>query len=73
MLNSTGRSNINYVCCFKQNTESAIEDTIKTFLRSYFPKDMKITDMISMYKELTQDHNFFVIDTLNDEIFISKI
>ena len=73
MLNSTGRANINYVCCFKQNTESAIEDTIKTFLRSYFPKDMKITDMISMYKELTQDHNFFVIDTLNDEIFISKI
>jgi hypothetical protein len=73
MLSSTGRSNINFVLCFKQNTETAIEDTIKTYLRSYFPKDMRIPDMISMYKDLTQDHNFFCVDTLNDKCFISKI
>ena len=73
MLSSTGRSNINYILCFKQNTETAIEDTIKTYLRSYFPKGMKIPDMISLYKELTADHNFFCVDTLNDLCFISKI
>lgn len=73
MLSATGRSNINFVLCFKQNTETAIEDTIKTFLRSYFPKHMKMTDMISMYKDCTQDHNFFCIDTLNDQCFLSKI
>jgi hypothetical protein len=73
MLSSTGRSNINYILCFKQNTENAIEDTIKCFLRSYFPKDMKINDMIRLYKELTVDHQFFLIDTLNDKCYISKI
>jgi len=73
MLSSTGRSNINFILCFKQNTENAIEDTIKCFLRSYFPKDMKINDMIRLYKEQTTDHNFFLIDTLNDKCYISKI
>jgi hypothetical protein len=73
MLSATGRSNINYVCCFKQNTENAIEDTIKCYLRSYFPKDMKLNDMITLYKELTNDHNFFLVDTLNDNCYISKI
>lgn len=73
MLSATGRSNINFVLCFKQNTETAIEDTIKTYLRSYFPKGMKITEMISLYKDLTQDHNFFCVDTLNDDCFICKI
>jgi hypothetical protein len=73
MLSSTGRTNINFVLCFKQNTETAIEDTIKTFLRSYFPRGMKMSEMISMYKDITQDHNFFCIDTLNDRCFISKI
>jgi hypothetical protein len=73
MLSSTGRSNINYILCFKQNTETAIEDTIKTYLRSYFPKGMKLTEMISLYKDLTQDHNFFCVDALNDQCFLSKI
>jgi hypothetical protein len=73
MLNSTGRANVNYVLCFKQNTETAIEDTIKTFLRSYMPKHLKISEMIALYKELTEDHHFFLIDTLNDKCYISKI
>lgn len=73
MLSSTGRTNINFVLCFKQNTETAIEDTIKTFLRSYFPRGMRMSEMISMYKDITQDHNFFCIDTLNDRCFVSKI
>lgn len=73
MLSSTGRTNINYILCFKQNTDSEIEATIKCFLRSYFPKSMKIVDMISAYRKLTEDHNFICIDTLNNDIFISKI
>jgi hypothetical protein len=73
MLSATGRSNVNYVLCFKQNSEMAIEDTIKCFLRSYFPKHMSIPEMIAHYKEKTQDHQFFVVDTLNDRCFLSKI
>jgi hypothetical protein len=73
MLSATGRSNVNYVLCFKQNSEMAIEDTIKCFLRSYFPKHFSIPEMIACYKEKTQDHHFFVVDALNDKCFISKI
>jgi hypothetical protein len=73
MLNATGRSNINYICCFKQNTDSAVKDTVETYMRSYFPRGMKVPDMIRLYKELTQDHHFFVIDTLNDECFLTKL
>jgi len=73
MLNSTGRANVNYILCFKQNTETAIEDTIKTFLRSYMPKHLKLTEMIALYKELTNDHHFFLVDCLNDKCYLSKI
>jgi hypothetical protein len=73
MLNATGRANVNYICLFKQNTDTAVEDTIKTYLRSYFPSSLSIPEMCSMYKEMTQDHNFFCIDTLNDKCYVSKI
>jgi len=73
MLNATGRANVNYICLFKQNTDTAVEDTIKTYLRSYFPSSLSIPEMCNMYKEMTQDHNFFCIDTLNDKCYVSKI
>jgi len=73
MLSATGRSNVNIVCCFKQNTDSAIEDTIKNYLRSYFPTGTPMSEMIKLYKEYTEDHHFICVDTLNDKIYISKI
>jgi hypothetical protein len=73
MLSATGRSNVNIICCFKQNTDSAIEDTIKNYLKSYFPSGTNMIDMIKLYKEYTEDHHFICVDTLNDKIFISKI
>lgn len=73
MLSSTGRTNCNYILCMKLNTESAIEEVIKTYLRSFFPKDLKMNDMISLYKELTNDYHFFLVDTLNDKCYLSKI
>ena len=73
MLSATGRSNVNIVCCFKQNTDSAIEDTIKNYLRSYFPSGMPILEMVRLYKEMTEDHHFICVNTLEDKVFISKI
>jgi len=73
MLSATGRSNVNIICCFKQNTDSAIEDTIKNYLRSYFPSGTPLLDMIRLYKEMTEDHHFICVNTLEDTIFISKI
>lgn len=73
MLSATGRSNINYILCFAQNTDSEIENTIKCFLRSYFPKNLRIPEMVALYRELTKDHHFICVDTLDNQVFIGKI
>lgn len=73
MLSATGRSNINYILCFSQNTDSEIENTIKCFLRSYFPKGMRLPEMIALYRTLTMDHHFICVDTLDNKVFIGKI
>jgi hypothetical protein len=73
MLNATGRANTNFILCFKQNTDSAIRDTVDTYLRSYFPRSYSVEDMVRAYKELTADHQFFVIDCIEDKVFLSKI
>ena len=73
IFNAIARSNINFVLLFRLNSDMAIEKAIKSYLQSWFPAHMKIRDMIKKYKELTADHHFFVIDNLNDKIFLSKI
>jgi len=73
MLSATGRSNTNYVCLFYQNTDTEIEASIKSWLRSFFPRGMSVPDMCRVYREMTQDHNFFLVDTLNSKCFISRI
>ena len=73
MLSATGRSNTNYVCLFYQNTDTEIEASIKSWLRSFFPRGMSMPDMVRIYRDMTQDHNFFLVDTLESKCFISRI
>jgi hypothetical protein len=73
MLNPTGRTNVNFVCCMRLNTDTAIRDVIETYLRSYFPPGMSIAEMVKVYKEATADHHFFLVNTLMDEVSICKI
>ena len=73
MLSATGRSNCNYVCLFYQNTDTEIEASIKSWLRSFFPRGMTMPEMCRVYREMTKDHNFFLVDTLNSTCFISRI
>lgn len=68
MLNANGRANVNYVCLFYQNTDNRCEDNIKAFLRSYFPRNLKMEEKIQLYKLLTSDHSFLFIDNLNNTI-----
>lgn len=73
IFNSIGRSNINFVCLFKLGSDFAIEKVIKQYLRSAFPSDMGLNDMIKIYKQVTKNHGFFVIDNLNDKVFVSRL
>lgn len=73
IMNSIGRSNINFVMLFKMNSDEQIEKVIKTFLQSYFPSKMKMPERIRKYKELTENHCFFFINNLKGTVTRSKI
>jgi hypothetical protein len=72
LLNSAGRSNINFVLCFKLNSDEQIEKVIKAYLSSYFPPGMKMLEKIRQYRILTENHHFFVIDNYNGGVFRTK-
>jgi hypothetical protein len=72
LLNSAGRTNINFVCCFKLNSDEQIEKVVKAYLSSYFPPGMKMLEKIRHYRLLTEDHYFFVIDNYNGGVFRTK-
>ena len=73
IFNSIARTNINFVVLMKLNSDMAIEKVVKSYLRSYFPADYNLNQMIREYKKLTDDHNFIVIDNINGGIFLSKL
>jgi GTPase SAR1 family protein len=73
LLSPTGRANVNYVCLFYQNTDARCEDNIKAFLRSYFPRNLSMDEKIDLYKRLTADHHFLMIDNLNNLIFRCRL
>ena len=73
ILNSAGRNNINFVLFFKLNTDDRIEKCIRHYLNSYMPKNLKMVEKIRWYKEATADHHCIVLDTLNGQIFRSKV
>jgi hypothetical protein len=58
---------------FKLNTDDRIEKTIKHYLNSYLPKNIKMVEKIRWYKQATEDHHMIVLDTLNGSIFRTKI
>ena len=72
LLNSSGRTNINFVLLFKLNSDEQIEKCVKFYLSSYFPPKMRMLDKIRSYRKLTEDHHFFVVDTLNGKVFRTK-
>ena len=73
IFNSIGRSNINFVCLFKLGSDYAIEKVVKSYLRSSFPSDMGLNDMIKVYKKVTENHGFFILDNINDAVFVSRL
>lgn len=68
LLNPTGRANANGIVLFWQNTDNRIEENIKDFLRTYFPKNLSMDEKIELYRKLTEDHAFLWIDNLNNTI-----
>lgn len=73
IFNSITRGNINYVCLGYLNSDASVEQAIKTYLISYFPKGMRMDDKIKAYRELTKDYHWIVIDSIHGETFRTKL
>lgn len=73
MFDRTARSNINFVMLGRLNADTAIEDIIKEYLISYFPRNIRMVDKIALYRQLTEDHFWLVVDNINGLIFRTKL
>lgn len=71
MLNTSVRSNINFIILMKLNSDEAIEKIIRMYLMSYL--EGKMSEKVRLYKDLTENHFFFVINNLTGEVYRSKI
>jgi hypothetical protein len=73
MMNKLARSNINFVFLGRMNSDQEIERNVKEYLQSYFPTTMKMAEKIKLYKVLTEDYHWLVIDNINGTIFRTKL
>lgn len=73
LLNSVGRNNTNVCIILRQQTAKRWEMVIKDMLAPYLPMGLSMKEMIDFCMKATEDHQFFVIDNLMNECYISKL
>lgn len=73
MMNKTTRANINYVFLGRLNNDGEIEAVIKSYLTSFFPTRLYMAEKISLYRQLTEDYHWIVIDMVGNDIFRTKL
>lgn len=74
LLSKLNRANINYITFHHMNNDEAIEDNIKKYLSSYLGgKELNLADKISLYKEMTKNYHFLLLDNLNEKLTRHKI
>lgn len=73
LINPTSRSNFTFTMLFKQNSTEQIEQTIKSYLRGYFPQGWNYEEKIEWYRAATADHHFLFIDNWAGTIQRCKI
>jgi hypothetical protein len=72
IMNAVGRTNFNYLCLFRLNSQLAVEKVVRNYLRHVLPKG-SIEEQCKLYNDLTGDHWFFVCDFLANETFMCKL
>ena len=74
LLKATARGNSNIVIFRKFNQAKAIEDYVmKEYLANFYPfRDLRMADKINLYMQLTNLHNFFVLDVINNTLTLHR-
>lgn len=73
MMDKTARGNINVVCMGRLNSDTAIEQIVKEYLLSYFPRHYNMVEKITLYRQLTENHFFLILDNINGILFRTKL
>lgn len=73
MMSKTTRANINFVLLGRLNNDSEIEAVVKSYLTSFFPTRLYMAEKIALYRQLTADYTFIVIDMVGGDIFRTKL
>ena len=73
MMNKTARANINFVFMGRMNNDLEIEMIVKSYLTSFFPTSMRMAEKITLYRQLTDDHHWIIIDQVGNDIFRTKL
>jgi hypothetical protein len=73
MINKTSRGNINFVFLGRMNSSEEVERNIKGFLMGHFPSEMRLADKIKLYRKLTENHQWLVLDQIRNYFFITKL
>jgi hypothetical protein len=74
LLKATARGNSNIVIFRKFNQAKAIEEYVmKEYLANFYPfKDLKMSDKICLYMKITNRHDFFVLDVINNTLTLHR-
>lgn len=73
LMSAVGRMNVNYIAIFKQQTPLEWINIIKEYLQMWLPLGMTMPEMIQFCKEATDNHQFFYIDNIKGECFLTKL
>jgi hypothetical protein len=73
LINPTGRASCNYIAILAQQTPQAWLNVCKEYLDGYLPMDMTMPEKIRYCQEATRDHQFFFIDNILGECYITKL
>jgi glutaredoxin-related protein len=73
MINKMSRSNINYVLLGRMNSSSEVERNIKDYLQGHLPTNLKMTEKIRLYKTMTDNYQWIVLDNINGHLFLTRL
>jgi len=73
LLSAVGRNNMNYIAILKQQTPMEWVNVIKEFLSMWLPVGMTMAEMVRFCQEATVDHQFFFIDNIKGECYLTKL
>lgn len=74
LLKATSRGNSNIVVFRRFNQDKAIEKyCMQEYLANFPPfKDLKMADKILLYRKITNKHDYFVLDIINNTLILCK-